>query len=79
MHVACPKGRAHLEGVSVLISSQMLNGVEINALSETLDDEYKSQETYAQVIRDFGEVRPFINIVMAEARHAVALLNLFEK
>jgi hypothetical protein len=57
----------------------MLNGVEINALSETLDDEYKSQETYAQVIRDFGEVRPFINIVMAEARHAVALLNLFEK
>ncbi len=56
-----------------------LNPTEIQALSETLDDEYKSRETYAQVIRDFGEVRPFINIVDAEARHANALLRLFQK
>jgi hypothetical protein len=60
-------------------SDQTLHDVEVNALSETLDDEYKSRETYAQVIRDFGEVRPFINIVEAEARHASALLVLFEK
>ena len=56
-----------------------LNATEIQALSDTLDDEYKSRETYAQVIRDFGEVRPFINIVDAEARHAIALLSLFKK
>ena len=56
-----------------------LNANEIQALFETLDDEYKSRETYAQVIRDFGEVRPFINIVDAEARHANALLGLFRK
>lgn len=56
-----------------------LNAAEIQALSETLDDEYKARETYAQVIRDFGEIRPFINIVDAEARHASALLALFEK
>ncbi len=53
--------------------------VEVQALKETLDDEYKARETYAQVIRDFGEVRPFANIVEAEARHVSALLSLFEK
>ena len=53
--------------------------MEVGALKDTLDDEYKSRETYAQVIHDFGEVRPFINIVDAEARHASALLGLFEK
>jgi hypothetical protein len=58
---------------------QALNDTEVQALKDTLDDEYKSRETYAQVIRDFGEVRPFINIVEAEARHVLALLNLFEK
>lgn len=56
-----------------------LDASECQGLSETLDDEYKSRETYAQVIRDFGEVRPFINIVDAEARHANALLGLFQK
>ena len=58
---------------------QTLDDTEVQALKDTLDDEYKSRETYAQVIRDFGEVRPFINIVEAEARHASALLNLFER
>lgn len=52
---------------------------EHQALAEALDDEYKSHETYQQVIRDFGPVRPFINIVEAEARHISALLALFAK
>ncbi|VFU17738.1 ferritin-like domain-containing protein [Methylocella tundrae] len=60
-------------------SGQTLNDTEVQALSDTLDDEYRSRETYAQVIRDFGDVRPFINIVEAEARHASAPINLFEK
>lgn len=56
-----------------------LHDTEIKDLRHTLDDEYKAHETYSQVIRDFGEVRPFINIVEAEARHVSALLDLFEK
>ncbi len=56
-----------------------LNAAEIAALEATLDDEYKSFETYAQVIEDFGEVRPFINIVNAEQRHFTALLRIFEQ
>ena len=58
--------------------NQGLDEAEVDALRYTLDDEYKAHETYAQVIRDFGDVRPFINIVEAEERHYSALLSLFE-
>lgn len=57
----------------------VLSDAEIAALLETLDDEYKSRETYAQVLHDFGDVRPFINIVEAEGRHVNALLGVFER
>lgn len=50
---------------------------ELDALNEALDDEYRAWATYDQVIRDFGEVRPFINIRDAEARHIQALCTLF--
>jgi hypothetical protein len=60
-------------------SPTSLSPQEQQALADALDDEYKSHETYQQVIRDFGEVRPFINIVQAEARHISALLGLFAK
>jgi hypothetical protein len=59
--------------------SNTLDHAERQALEEALDDEYKSHATYAQVIRDFGPQRPFINIVEAEARHVSALLGLFDK
>jgi len=42
-----------------------------------LDDEYMAHAIYTQVIADFGEVRPFSNIVDAEARHIDALVTLF--
>lgn len=56
-----------------------LNQLEIAALQEALDDEYRAWATYDQVIRDFGEVRPFINIRDAEARHIQALHSLFSR
>lgn len=62
-----------------MTSEDKLDAKERQALADALDDEYKSHETYAQVIRDFGEVRPFINIVDAEARHIAALLALFDR
>lgn len=55
-----------------------LSELEIAYLCEALDDEYKARTTYEQVIADFGPVRPFINIVDAEARHIQSLLALFE-
>lgn len=54
-----------------------LDGIERQALNDALDDEYKSHATYRQVIADHGPIRPFINIVEAEARHIGALLALF--
>jgi len=41
-----------------------------DALLMALDDEYKAEATYVAVIEKFGEIRPFINIIEAERRHA---------
>jgi hypothetical protein len=49
------------------------------ALLEALQDEYKACATYAQIIRKFGPIRPFVNIIEAEKRHIQALLPLFRK
>ncbi len=48
-------------------------------LIEALDDERKAIATYQGVIARFGPVRPFVNIVEAERRHAAALIVLFER
>ena len=45
-------------------------GGDVAALRAALEDEYKAEATYAAVIAAFGEVRPFINIIEAERRHA---------
>jgi hypothetical protein len=37
-----------------------------------------ARATYAEVIADFGDVRPFSNIVESEGRHIEALVSLFE-
>jgi rubrerythrin len=43
---------------------------------EALNDEYKARAFYRQVIKTFGPVRPFSNIVEAEDSHARALERL---
>jgi len=48
-------------------------------LTEAIDDEYKAQAIYRLVIRQFGDIAPFTNIVEAEGRHIEALLTLFKK
>lgn len=57
----------------------VLDDSEIQALQDALDDEHRAWATYDQVIQDFGEVRPFINIRDAEARHIDALGVLFAR
>jgi hypothetical protein len=54
-----------------------LSAKEVDGLLKALDDEYKAWATYDGVIRDFGEIRPFINIRGAEGRHIDALVALF--
>lgn len=55
----------------------LLPQAEIEVLHEALDDEYRAWATYGQVLADFGAVRPFSNILDAEARHVQALKGLF--
>ena len=48
-------------------------------LDEALDDEYKARATYAAVIKAFGPVKPFVNIIESEGRHAAALLQQYQR
>ncbi len=57
----------------------VLSDAERADLVTAIDDEYMARATYAQVIADFGDVRPFSNIVEAEGRHIEALTTLFER
>lgn len=56
--------------------SDSMTAPDISAiLLDALDDERKAQATYAAVIAAFGPVRPFINIIEAEGRHAAAIMR----
>ncbi|MDB9496450.1 hypothetical protein PN441_06080 [Spirulina major CS-329] len=46
------------------------------ALTEALQDEYQARATYRQILRRFGQVQPFINILNPEERHIRALYPL---
>lgn len=54
------------------------SGPVVEAIQTALNDEYRAEAFYAAVIRKFGEVRPFINIIEAERRHARRLEMLLE-
>lgn len=64
---------------AILSPSLMASADQDKALRMALDDEYKAEATYSQVMNDFGQVRPFSNIRRAEQRHIEALLPLFTK
>ncbi len=48
-------------------------------LDEALEDEFKARATYAAIIHAFGPVKPFVNIVESEGRHAAALLQQYQR
>lgn len=47
-------------------------------LSYAIQDEYLAKAEYELIISQYGEIRPFINIVKAEQTHIDLLLPLFE-
>jgi len=54
-----------------------LSAAEIDGLRLALNDEYHAWAVYHQVVADFGEVRPFANIIPSEASHISILEALF--
>jgi len=59
------------------MNSVVRNDGVVEAMTEALQDEYHSQQTYQAVLEDFGNVLPFANIVEAEGRHIEKLSQLF--
>ena len=60
-------------------AASTLNSETVKAMVESIEDEYKARAFYQAVIDKFGEVRPFSNIVHAEARHAEMWKSIFAK
>jgi len=56
-----------------------LSESEAEALQMALDDEYKAWAIYDQVIADFGEVSPFVEIKASEEKHIASLTRLFDR
>ena len=72
-HIALLAGALALSaGCASTTAANEANG-DVAALRAALDDEYRAEATYAAVIAAFGDVRPFINIIDAERRHADAV------
>lgn len=46
---------------------------------EALNDEYKARAFYRLIIKTFGPIQPFVNIIEAEDAHARALERLCER
>jgi len=49
-----------------------------DALQRALEDEYHAEAFYEAVMAKFGEVRPFVNIIEAERRHASMLADVMK-
>jgi len=49
----------------------------IAAMDRTLQDEYHAESIYLGVLADFGDQRPFANVVRAEQRHSQSILRLY--
>ncbi len=67
-----------LYGVAAL-PMESISAEELTALEMALNDEYKALATYQSVIDQFGDVRPFTNIMKAEQQHIDALVEIYDK
>lgn len=70
--------RRHMLAPALALSLSTVGGAQATpltpadrqALEAALDDEYKAEATYDAILDAYGPVRPFVNIVEAERRHA---------
>jgi hypothetical protein len=61
------------------ISYVEITAEHLAAMTAGLNDERNAYAIYEAVVADFGEVRPFINIMAAEAQHMAAWEFLFDR
>ena len=70
---------AGLMSVAGFSFAEQLDARTQQALIDAINDEYKAKAIYQKVLEDFGDVRPFTNIIKAEQTHIQLLLPLFQK
>ena len=68
--VACDDGVTDVEEIAA-------DEAYLEAMEETIQDEYRAELIYQGVLDDFGSVRPFSNIINAEVRHSEAIGILY--
>ncbi len=61
------------------LAASSLDAKTQQVMVESIQDEYHAKAFYNAVIEKFGPVRPFINIVQAEERHAQRWVALFNQ
>lgn len=75
-----PHGRCEMGGgASMSGSDDPLSDAGLEALGLALQDEYRAERLYHQVLERLGDVRPFANIVYAEQRHSAALERVYSR
>ena len=60
-------------------SREPLSDAEIEGLVRAIEEEFGAQALYQSVLDKFGNVSPFNDIVLSEAKHASALINQAQK
>ena len=70
----CPICGMESDGYGEVLTQQEAEGLLL-----ALNDEYHAWAVYDQVIQDFGQIRPFVPIQAAEAKHIDSLLTLFDR
>ena len=58
--------------------SKSLTAEARSALDSALQDERHAEAIYGAVLRKFGDVRPFSNIIVAERRHQAMLIDMYK-
>ena len=70
-------GLAACGGNSSTVEPEIEEELILAAMEATIQDEYRAELIYQGVLDDFGEVRPFVNIINAEVRHSESIARLY--
>jgi len=74
-HGRCGMGR----GGGPVQGSDPLSDAGLEAVGLALQDEYRTENLYKQVLEQLGDTRPFAHIVYAEQRHSAALERVYSR
>lgn len=69
---ACDDTRSPTGPTTVIVDASI-----VTVLDQAIRDEYRAETTYEGVVRDFGAIQPFVNVLGAEERHSASIARLY--